>query len=185
VPLPRHLTAVSLGLAVLLTGCGGEDEPRDEAGRVGVGDLALDTPAGWERVDEPADPPLVSRTRFVDPDQRLQLVQVIVGCDDAGLDALVGAVGQPRGALVVTAAEELVPPPEVEGLDRTRRVTLELARDPDAATTSRIEALYGQRGDALVLVEVSVPVDGGAVDADAVLASLIADGDALGSRCPD
>lgn len=180
-----HLT-VAFALVSATVACAGDDGgPRDEEGRAVAGDVRLAVPGGWERIDEPADAPLVTSTRFVDPDQRLQLVQVVVGCDPAGLDTLVGAVGQPRGALVVTGAEERLPPPEVEDLDRARRVTLTLAGAEDPETvTSRTEALYGQRGDALVLVEVNVPAAGGDVDADAVLDSVVADGDALEASCP-
>lgn len=183
----RRPTAIALAGAFLLTGCGGDDpQPRDEQGRVAVDEVALVTPEGWERVDEPVEPPLLVSTRFVDPDQGAQLVQVVAGCDEAGLDALVGSVGQPRGSLVVTGAEEHVPPPEVEGLQRARRVTLELSRaDDQGSADARVEALYGQRGAALVLVEVSVPLAGTApdVDADAVLDSVVTDGAALDARC--
>ena len=183
--LPRPaVLAIVAGLS--LAGCGDADEPRDERGRVSVGAVALATPEGWERIDEPADPPLLERTRFVDPGRRLRLVQVVVGCDEGGLDALVGSVGQPRGPLVVTGAEEHVPPPQVEGLERARRVTLELGSGADGEPASFVtEALYGQHGDALVLVEVNVPVAGGDgdVDADAVLDSLVADGAALDASC--
>lgn len=175
VPLVLVLTFVA--------GCGG-DEPRDEDGRVTVGDVALATPDGWERIDEQAEPPLVTSTRFVDPDRRLRLIQVVVGCDPAGLDALVGAVGQPRGELVVTGARERTTAPEVPGLDRVRRVTLDLGsgregEDPDFTT----EALYGQRGDALVLIELNVPTAASGIDADAVLDSVAVDGDSLAGRC--
>ncbi|MEX1177933.1 MAG: hypothetical protein WEB09_05690 [Nitriliruptor sp.] len=175
--------AALLLLCGVVTGCDG-GEPRDEDGRVSVGDVALAVPEGWERVDEEAEPPLVANTRFVDPDRRLRLVQVIIGCDDRGLDTLVGAVGQPRGNLVVTGARERTTEPDIEGLDRARRVTLDLGSgqegdDPDFVT----EAVYGQRGEALVLVELNVPLAGEAVDADAVLDSLRVDGDALASRC--
>ncbi|WP_052665466.1 hypothetical protein [Nitriliruptor alkaliphilus] len=170
-------------LLVLAAGCG-DDEPRDETGRVTVGDVALATPEGWERIDEPAQPPLLASTRFVDPTRRLRLVQVVVGCDPAGLDALVGAVGQPRGELVVTGARERTTAPEIPGLDRVRRVTLDLGsgregEDPDFVT----EALYGQRGDALVLIELNAPAAALGVDADAVLDSVVVDGDVLADRC--
>jgi hypothetical protein len=175
--------AVAATLVLALAACaGGED--RDEDGRVPVGDLALAVPDGWERGPEEAEPPLVLRERFVDPDVALQQVQVVVGCDDAGVDALVGSLGsQPRGEVVITDAREHLPAPEVPGLDAARRVTLDLGADPEGAPTVRTEGLYGERGDALVLVEVTTPVEGGDVDAEAVLDSLVADGDTLAERC--
>lgn len=185
-PLRRPAASLLAG-ALLLGGCRGDaPAPHDEQGRVEVDEVALATPEGWERIDEPVEAPLLASSRFVDPEQQRQLVQVVIGCDEAGLDALVGSVGQPRGSLVVTGAEEHVPAPEVEGLERARRVTLELARaEGEASADARIEALYGQRGAALVLVEVSVPLAGAApdVDPDRVLDSVVTDGAALDARC--
>jgi hypothetical protein len=176
-------TAVAATLLFALTACAGGEE-RDEEGRVSVGDLALAVPDGWEREPEDAAPPLVLRERFVDPQIALQQVQVVVGCDDSGVDALVGHLGsQPRGEVVITDAREHVPAPEVPGLDAVRRVTLDLGADPEVAPTFRTEGLYGERGDALVLVEVNLPVAGGDVDAEAVLDSLVVDGEALAERC--
>ncbi|MEX1162472.1 MAG: hypothetical protein WEB03_02720 [Nitriliruptor sp.] len=181
---PRRAPAVAVvALALALAACAGEPD-RDDAGRATVGDLRIAVPDGWERIDEPAEPPLVLNTRFVDPDRRLRLVQVIVGCDERGLDTLVGVVGQPRGSLVVTGARERETEPDIDGLDRARRVTLDLGsgregEDPDFVT----EAIYGQRDDVLVLVEINVPLAGAAFDADEVLDSLAVDGDALATRC--
>jgi hypothetical protein len=179
----RHLAAVVAVLALTACSDGDAGEVAD-AGRTAVGDVALAVPDGWERIDEDADAPLVTNTRFVDPDRRLRLVQVIVGCDERGLGTLVGSVGQPRGQLVVTAARERTEPPEVDGLEQVRRLTLDLGSgaedtDPDFV----IEALYGQRGAALVLVELNVPAAGDPVDADEVLGSVTVDGDALEASC--
>jgi hypothetical protein len=100
------------------------------------------------------------------------------------VDALVGSPRVPAaGQVVITDAREHVPAPEVPGLDGSRRVTLDLGADPEVAPTFRTEGLYGERGDALVLVEVNVPIDGGDVDAEAVLDSLVVDGEALAERC--
>jgi hypothetical protein len=178
----RRLVPLALVL-VVLAGCGG-DLPRDEAGLVTVDHVALDVPEGWERVDDDADASLVTNTRFVDPDRRLQLLQVIAGCGEGGVDALVDAVGEPRGAFVVTGAFEATTEPEVAGLDRARRVTLELEPvGTDTAEDATIEAVYGEAGRALLLVELSLPVAGADVDAEAVLASLTVDGDALAASC--
>jgi hypothetical protein len=180
----RRLVPLALVL-VVLAGCGG-DLPRDEAGLVTVDHVALDVPEGWERVDDDADASLVTNTRFVDPDRRLQLLQVIAGCGEGGVDALVDAVGEPRGAFVVTGAFEATTEPEVAGLDRARRVTLELEPATEETTTGGdavIEAIYGEAGRALLLVELSLPVAGADVDAEAVLASLTVDGDALAESC--
>ncbi len=184
--IERRATAVVAALVLVITACGDDGQDRDESGRVAIGDVALAVPEGWERIDEEVEPPLVANSRFVDPDRRLRLVQVIVGCDERGLDTLVGRVGQPRGSLVVTGARERTTPPEIEGLDPVRRVTLDLGsgregEDPDFVT----EAVYGQSGDALVLIEINVPLAGEALDADEVLGSLVVDGDALATRCED
>jgi hypothetical protein len=171
---------------VLLAGCGGDDEPRDDDGLVTVGDVAIDVPEGWERIEDQSGPSLVANTRFVDPDERVRLLQVIVGCDEGGVDALVDAVGQPRGGFVVTGAFEARTPPEVAGLDRARRVTLELEPATEETTTGGdavIEAVYGEAGAAVLLVELSLPASADDLDADAVLASLTVDGDALAASC--
>jgi hypothetical protein len=178
-----RLIPLCLVSALLLTGCGGA-EVDDEDGRVTVGDLALAVPDGWERQEEDAEAPLVLRERFVDPDVTLQQVQLVVGCDDAGLDELVDSLGsQPRGQVAITDAREHLPAPQVEGLDRARRLTLDLGAGPDAPPSFRTEGLYGEQGDALVLVEVNVPIDGGDVDADTILDAVVADGEALAARC--
>lgn len=178
----RTLTATVVA-ACLLAACGG-GETRDEDGRTVVGDLAVAVPDGWEREAEDAEPPLVLRERFTDPDVALQQIQLVIGCDDSGLDTLVESLGaQPRGQVVITDAREHLPAPEVAGLDAARRLTLELGASPEVPPTLRTEGLYGQRGDALVLVEVTAPRAGGDVDAEAVLDSLTVDGDALAGRC--
>jgi hypothetical protein len=178
----RRLAPLAL-LAVVLAACGG-DLPRDEDGLVTVDHVAIDVPEGWERVDDDADASLVTNTRFVDPDQRLQLLQVIAGCGEGGVDALVDAVGEPRGAFVVTGAFEARTEPEVDGLDRARRVTLELEPvGTDTTEEATIEAVYGEAGRALLLVELTLPDGSDDVDVEAVLGSLTVDGDALADSC--
>jgi hypothetical protein len=173
---------------VLLAGCGSADEPRDGDGLVTVGDVAIDVPDGWERIEDEPGPALVANTRFVDPDQRVRLLQVIVGCDERGVDALVDAVGQPRAGFLVTGAFEAATPPDVEGLDRARRVTLELEPATEETTTGGdavIEAIYGEAGATVLLVELSVPAVEEDLDVEAVLASLVVDGGSLAGRCTD
>lgn len=183
-----HLAPFLVVLA-LVAGCsGGDEEPRDEDGLVTVGDVAIDVPEGWERVEDQAGPSLVANTRFVDPDQRVRLLQVIVGCDEGGVDALVDAVGQPRGGFVVTGAFEASTPSDVEGLDRARRVTLELEPATEETTTGGdaiIEAIYGEAGGAVLLVELSLPASEDDLDAEAILGSLVVDGASVADRCRD
>jgi hypothetical protein len=177
----RHV-AVLLAAALVTGACGG-DLPRDDDGLVEVDAIAVDVPDGWDRTDEDPQPPIVTNSRFVDPDERLRLLQVIVGCDERGVDALVDAVGQPRGAFVVTGAFEATSEPDVAGLDRARRVTLELEPGAGDGDDAVIEAVYGETGDAVVLVELTLPTGSDGPDPDALLASLRADGDALGAAC--
>jgi hypothetical protein len=94
------------------------------------------------------------------------------------------AISTPRGPLIATDHGE-VTSPEVPGLEDTRHVTVTLGagRDDDARTL-RMGALYGQAADALVLLELTAPVqrfDASLVDE--VISSLEVDRDALTSAC--
>ncbi|MTV24917.1 hypothetical protein FTX61_05730 [Nitriliruptoraceae bacterium ZYF776] len=188
--MKARVSLVALALAAGLLACDGDTSPDDgteaTTGAQDVGGLTLIPPVGWT-ADEAGTPAgVVAAERWADPDEPLRALQVVVGCDPGGIEDLVaGAVGSTRGSLVVTAAEERLPRPTVDGLDEVRRVSLTLGagRDDDASSLAT-EALYGQAGDALVLVELTVPVtEDVRAAADDVLASVTADAAELADGC--
>jgi hypothetical protein len=91
---------------------------------------------------------------------------------------------QPRGAFVVTGAFEARtaargrrtrPGPACDAGARTGR--------QDTTEEATIEAVYGEAGRALLLVELTLPAGSDDVDVEAVLGSLTVDGDALADSC--
>lgn len=174
----RRLGATVGAIAVLGAACG-TTSPTDDV--VDVGGVEVTPPDGWRTTDGPEPDGVRAVQGWTDPDEPLRGLQVVVGCDPGGVDDLVtGAVGSARGALVVTAAEELMPRPSVEGLEDARRVSLTLGGE-DGGASLAVEALYGQAGDALVLVEVSAPVSG--TPPTEVLDTVRTNGDTLTAGC--
>lgn len=161
---------------------GGSTTDRSEA----VAGVTIDVPEGWRPVAGQADDAVAASELWrPQPDSASGLL-LVVGCEGGGVDALVeGVLHLPRGALVVTDAQELTPAPDVPGLEAARRIELTFgAGREDDARTLRTGALYGQAGDALLLIELSAPV--ASYDQDlvtATLASVRVDADQLRATC--
>ncbi|MFA9444151.1 hypothetical protein [Egicoccus sp. AB-alg6-2] len=178
--IPRPLPVVVL--ALLLAGC--TDSSSASGGTETVEGVSVTVPEGWS-VTDPPDAPGVVAARGWSPGRPGHLLQVIVGCEGTVDELVTGAVREPRGPLVVTDATEDRASHRVPGLDEARRLQLTLgAGRPDDADTVRTAGLYGQRGDALVLVELSqLARDVNDELADEVLDSVRVDADALDAAC--
>jgi hypothetical protein len=179
-PLPLLLAAL-----LALTACGGDplDAPRTE----GVDGVGVEVPDGWTATDDAEAEGVVAAQRWAPEDAGVEQLQVVVGCG-GDLDELVdAALREPRGPLRVTAAEEDGAEQRVEGLDRARRLylTFGAGRDDDAETI-RTAALYGQTGEALLLVEYSEPArEFDRERADETLRSVTVEADRLREVCAD
>lgn len=172
----RLATAVTVGV---LTACGGGLAQERTSVVEGV---AIEVPAGWD--EQPGDRPegVVASHRW-GPGEGVEHLQVVVGCDGTAEELAAGAAQAPRDPLVVTDAVELEAAP-VPGLAAVHRLRITLgAGRQDDANTVRVSGLYGEAGDAIVLVEVARRA--GAADdlADEVLASVDVDPATLTAAC--
>jgi hypothetical protein len=173
--------------AVTLAGCtGGADDAED--GRTVVGEVRLEVPDGWEATDDELPPGVLEARRWrPGDDTALASLQLVLGCGGT-LDELVsGVVRGGRGVVSVTEAVE-TEALEVPGLDATRGLVLDLVGTVFGGDERQLRTagLYGQVDDALLLLELSQPVDDfDPALAEEVFASLTVDGDDLADRCGD
>lgn len=170
--------------AVLVLACTGP--AADDTVTTTVAGVTVEVPGGWSERELPEAADVVASHRFEPRGADVRGLQVVVGCGGTVDELVAGAVQAPRGALVVTDAEEVADDDlEVAGLEAARRVELTFGagREDDAATV-RTAGLYGHVGEALVLVELSQPVRG-ADDAltEAVLGSVSVDPDVARAAC--
>lgn len=183
-PHPSRAAAGRLATAVLvaaLTACGGAPDGDRVASVEGV---RVEIPAGWSEQSGP-DPAGVVASRRWSPGEGVESLQVVVGCDGSAEELAAGAAQAPREPLAVTDAVELEAP-DVPGLDAVHRLRITLgAGRQDDAETARISGLYGETGDAIVLVEVAQRAGGDDDLADAVLASVEVDAAAARQRCAE
>jgi hypothetical protein len=186
--VPRPLRCCLAGTVLLATACQGGASPQlDDEGRTVVGQVALAVPDGWEatEVDLPAG--VLEAHRWRPDAAELTGLQLVVGCGGTVDELVAGAVGSGRGVMGVTDAAE-TEGLEVPGLDEVRSLVLDLEGPLATGGTGQLRTagLYGQAGDALVLLELSQPPDTfDPAVAEDVFASLEVDGDALDARCRD
>jgi hypothetical protein len=188
-PLLPSTGMLLLAGVLALTGCGGDDvaAPDEADGRTTVGEVQLEVPDGWEATDDDLPPGVLEARRWRPEAGDLTSLQLVVGCGGS-LDELVsGVVRGGRGVVAVTDAVE-TEALEVPGLDATRGLVLDLEGTVLGGETHdlRTAGLYGEARDALVLLELTQPVE--AFDpklAEDVFASVTVDGDELAARCED
>lgn len=177
--------ALLVMLPLLLAACG--DGAAEQGGTTTVDGVTLEVPAGWGVVEQPDAPGVVASHGWSPGTADARHLQVVIGCDGTVDELVDEALQQPRGPLVVTAAEEDRAQQRVEGLDTVRRLDLTFgAGRPDDASTLRTAGLYGQRADALVLVELSQPArDADGELAGSVLDSVRVDAEKVAAACAD
>jgi hypothetical protein len=184
----RHLVAL-LVPALLLGACGSSTagDPVDDDGRTAVGEVHLEVPQGWEATDDDLPPGVLEARRWRPEAGNLTSLQLVVGCGGS-LDQLVaGVVRGGRGVVTVTEAVE-TEALDVPGLDTTRALVLDLEGTVPGGGVRDLRAagLYGASGDALVLLELTRPVeDFQAEIAEDVFRSVTVDGGAFAARCAD
>jgi hypothetical protein len=188
-PSPLVATAAALVTTVVLAGCsadGGRSEAGDD-GHTTVGEVRLEIPDGWDATDDDLPPGVLEARRWRPDAGDLTSLQLVLGCG-GNLDELVtGVVRGGRGVVSVTEAVE-TEALEVPGLGATRGLVLDLVGAVPGGEDRelRTAGLYGQAGDALVLLELSQPADDfDPALAEEVFTSLTVDGDELASRCED
>jgi hypothetical protein len=184
---PVSAAAAVLLAAAALAGCTGDGAGTDDDGRTVVGEVRLEVPAGWEATDDELPPGVLEARRWRPGDGTLASLQLVLGCGGT-LDELVsGVVRGGRGVVSVTEAVE-TEALDVPGLDATRGLVLDLVGTVfgGGERQLRTAGLYGQVDDALLLLELSQPVeDFDPALAEEVFASLTVDGDDLADRCGD
>jgi hypothetical protein len=175
--------AASLVLSACTGGSGSLEV--DEEGRTVVGEVRLAVPDGWEAADE--EPPLgvLEAQRWRPPGAELTGLQLVVACEGT-LDELVeGVVRSGRGGLRVVDAAE-AEGFDVPGLDATRTLALDLEGTLAGVDAGQLRTagLYGQAGDALLLLELTQRAEDLDLDlAERIFGSVTVDGDGLGDRC--
>jgi hypothetical protein len=183
-PLPLVL---AVALAAVLAACQGAPVERDEQGRTVVGDVALAVPDGWETTDVDPPPGVLEAHRWRPDAAELTGLQLVLGCGGTVDELVEGAVGAGRGVLGVVDAAE-TEGLDVPGLDEVRSLVLDLESPLAAGGTGQLRTagLYGQTGDALLLLELSQPPDDfDPALAEEVFASLEVDGADLDARCAE
>ncbi|HSK23942.1 MAG TPA: hypothetical protein VK906_12230 [Egicoccus sp.] len=175
----RRLATVALAVAV--AACNSTTGPETA---VSVEGVRVEVPAGWSE-QSGQEPAGVVAARRWSPGEGVESLQVVVGCDGTAEELAAGAAQAPRDPLVVTDAVELEAP-DVPGLDAVHRlrITLGAGRQDDAETV-RVSGLYGQSGDAIVLVEVAQRAGASDDLADAVLTSVVVAPATVQSACGD
>jgi hypothetical protein len=178
----------ALTAAVLLvTGCGTDQLPVDDDGLTRVGEVRLEVPDGWQAADEERPPGVLESQRWRPEGAELTGLQLVVACDGDLDDLVTGIVQSGRGGLRVTDAAETAAL-DVPGLDATRGLVLDLEgtlAGVDAGEL-RTAGLYGQTGDALLLLELSQRVEEFDPElAEEIFTSVRVDGEELETRCEE
>lgn len=175
----RHLvTLVLVGVLGACTGAGEVDRTATVEG------VTVGIPPAWTEQSTDEVPGVAASRRWA-PGEGVENLQVVVGCDGTAAELAAGAAQTPRDPLVVTDAVE-VDAPAVDGLDAVHRlrITLGAGRQDDASTV-RVSGLYGEAGDAIVLVEVAQRAGADDDVADEVLGSVGVDAAALRDACAE
>jgi hypothetical protein len=182
---PVAAVAGVLLAAVVLAACSGGGDPTED-GRTVVGEVRLEVPDGWEATDDDLPPGVLDARRWRPGDDgTLASLQLVLGCGGS-LDELVSRVVRGgRGVVSVTEAVE-TEALDVPGLDATRGLVLDLVGTALGGDERQLRSagLYGQVDEALLLLELSQPVeDFDPALAEDVFASVTVDGDELADRC--
>jgi hypothetical protein len=183
--VPRR--AVTLLTVVLLSAActTSEGTGPDQAGRSTVGEVRLEVPAGWEATDDDLPPGVLEARRWRPEGGEVTSLQLVVACEGTLDELVAGIVQSGRGGLQVIDAVETAGL-DVPGLDATRGLVLDLERTLAGVDAGelRTAGLYGQAGDALLLLELSQrAADLDLELAEDVFASVTVDGDELAARC--
>lgn len=164
-------------VALLAAACTGG--PTDIAG------VTIEVPGGWERVDTPANPEVIAAATWRGGRAEASALQVVVGCGPGSVTDLASAAAtQERPPLTVTDAE-VDTDVEVAGAEAAiaLELTLGAGRDDDASTVV-VNGVYAEAAEALVLIEISVPVrDANDALIETTLASVTLDRTALSDAC--
>lgn len=180
----RHLwLAAALVIGACTSGAAEQPEP------VSVGGVALVVPDGWSVQPTDTTPqgsdvgPEVVASRAWAAGEGVDNLQVVIGCGGTAADLARMAAQAPRDPLVVTDAVE-VPAPDVPGLESAHRLRLTLgAGRQDDASTVQVDGLYGEVGDAIVLVEIAQRAGADHEVADEVLGSVEVTADTVRTAC--
>lgn len=146
--------------------------------------VGIEVPEGWSEQTAERAAGVVASRRWA-PGEGVEHLQVVVGCDGTAEELAAGAAQAPRDPLVVTDAVELEAP-KVAGLDAVHRLRMTLgAGRADDASTVRVSGLYGEAGDAIVLVELAQRAGADEGIAADVFGSLEVDAPTLRAACED
>jgi hypothetical protein len=178
-----------LAVAALSASCATSGTPTDPTaageGHATVGEVQLEVPAGWEATDDDLPPGVLEARRWRPEAGDLTSLQLVVGCGGTVDELVTSVVRGGRGAVSVSEAVE-TEGLDVPGLEATRGLVLDLEGTVLGGEVHelRTAGLYGQTGEALLLLELAQP----AADFDPALAeeifrSVRVDGEDLTGRC--
>jgi hypothetical protein len=184
-PTPRRSPFLVAALILAACTAGSGSLQTDEEGRTVVREVRLAVPDGWEAADEEPPPGVLEAQRWRPPGAELTGLQLVVACEGT-LDELVeGVVRSGRGGLRVVDAAE-TEGFDVPGLDATRTLALDLEGTLAGVDAGQLRTagLYGQAGDALLLLELTQRAEDLDLDlAQRIFGSVTVDGDDLQERC--